>query len=243
MAVRPPAAARLAVELPRGRGVLSFTASSVGYDQRVPGRHRAEEVISTVASLSRCSRSISGRGQGPFPASRLANGGDGKAGPGRVPMRDGERGGHQRRARGSCRRSRSSVSIGFIECVSAGLAGRRSRGPVSVRPSRLRDPLHALLAPIGNRFRRAVKAFADERGIPILQLKNPIGLAGTVALLPSVLSAASRPRAPVRSRCDRRLPGVPVGPFRPQPVGVGSAAAHRSDRAHCSWPASRAEAH
>jgi hypothetical protein len=31
----------------------------------------------------------------------------------------------------------------------------------------------ALLAPIGNRFRREVKAFAAERGVPILELKKP----------------------------------------------------------------------
>jgi hypothetical protein len=34
-------------------------------------------------------------------------------------------------------------------------------------------PSAALLGSIGNRFRRQVKAFADERGIPILQLKKP----------------------------------------------------------------------
>jgi len=34
-------------------------------------------------------------------------------------------------------------------------------------------PSPALLGPIGNRFRREVKAFAAERGIPILQLKKP----------------------------------------------------------------------
>jgi hypothetical protein len=34
-------------------------------------------------------------------------------------------------------------------------------------------PSPALLGPIGNRFRRAVKAFADEREIPILPLRKP----------------------------------------------------------------------
>jgi hypothetical protein len=34
-------------------------------------------------------------------------------------------------------------------------------------------PSPALLGPIGNRFRREVKQFAAERGIPILQLKKP----------------------------------------------------------------------
>jgi hypothetical protein len=37
----------------------------------------------------------------------------------------------------------------------------------------VRFPSPALLGPIGNRFRREVKAFAADREIPILHLKKP----------------------------------------------------------------------
>lgn len=80
-------------------------------------------------------------------------------------------------------------------------------GPVSVRPSRLRDPSPALLAPIGNRFRRVVKAFADERGIPILQLKNPIGLAWDGRKLDtSIRPFCSEPTASAGSESLRSSP-------------------------------------
>jgi hypothetical protein len=83
-------------------------------------------------------------------------------------------------------------------------------------------PSPALLAKIGNRFRREVSAFARERDIPVLRLAKPDRSRWDDRKLDQVRRylGPSRARGPLRSRRDRHVPGIPVGLFRPRPSGT-----------------------
>jgi hypothetical protein len=83
-------------------------------------------------------------------------------------------------------------------------------------------PSPALLAKIGNRFRREVSAFARERDIPVLRLAKPDRSRWDDRKLDHVRRylGPSRARGPLRSRRDRHVPGIPVGLFRPRPSGT-----------------------
>jgi hypothetical protein len=86
-------------------------------------------------------------------------------------------------------------------------------------------PSPALLGPIGNRFRREVKQFATERGIPILQRRGRIRVAGTIASSITSVRTLSAPSAKAATGWSRSSPATSssgysraaTGRFTPRP--------------------------
>jgi hypothetical protein len=127
------------------------------------------------ARSSTPSGSLRGGGQAPLLASPLwvRDGGPAKPALSWSCCVDGERGEHQRRARGSCGARGRVCRSAVPERVRAQPAGRGQVVRFQCGHLGFEVPSTALFGRIGNRFRREVKAFAAKRGIPILALKKP----------------------------------------------------------------------